>query len=512
MFHSDREMSEVVKSNGNGNGAHGLLNQLKKEVEKPQAAGLPSGVRESHVTFQTHEGVELRGALSRVTHHAAVFELYNAGVTPRLSETLDQFKIIFRERTIYFGRAVVSNIVDAGSKTVCHATLDESRWTDLDFAPTAQRDDQMAKEFKAFIHEWQQLYKVAPEFKVVVADIQTFLTDLRLWLEQVELGIRSAPAGNRPGLEQETASELGRLALPALTNLFEKFESTLERIDPDLQPMHQTFGRRQLHPMLLCSPFLYRCFSKPLGYAGDYEMVNMMMRDPLEGGSLYAKIVNLWFLMQPPAEAHRNRIRRLVEQIEDRTARAAASGRPARILNVGCGTAHEVQQFLQESHLADRAQFTLIDFNEETLTHCQKALEEVKRRCHRTTPIKYVNKSVQQILRGSAKNVERATDAHYDLIYCAGLFDYLSDSVCRRLTNIYYEWLAPGGLLVTTNVDVYNPRRITMDYIMEWHLFYRKGADLLALKPDSAPADLCAVRSDSTGVNIYFEAQKPDHV
>jgi len=43
----------------------------------------------------------------------------------------------------------------------------------------------MAKEFKAFIHEWQQLYKVAPEFKVVVADIQTFLTDLRLWLEQV---------------------------------------------------------------------------------------------------------------------------------------------------------------------------------------------------------------------------------------------------------------------------------------------------------------------------------------
>ena len=98
------------------------------------------------------------------------------------------------------------------------------------------------------------------------------------------------------------------------------------------------------------------------------------------------------------------------------------------------------------------------------------------------------------------------------MIYCAGLFDYLSDPVCRRLTNIYYEWLAPGGLLVTTNVDVYNPRRITMDYIMEWHLFYRKGADLLALKPDMAPADLCAVRSDSTGVNIYFEAQKPDHV
>ena len=76
-----------------------------------QVAGLPAGVRESHVTFQTREGVELHGSLSRVTHHTAVFELYNPGVTPRFSETLDQFKIIFRERTIYFGRAVISQAV-----------------------------------------------------------------------------------------------------------------------------------------------------------------------------------------------------------------------------------------------------------------------------------------------------------------------------------------------------------------------------------------------------------------
>jgi extracellular factor (EF) 3-hydroxypalmitic acid methyl ester biosynthesis protein len=505
-------MSQVFKSNGNGNGANGLFSHLKNEAEKPQAAGLPFGVKESHVTFQTREGVELRGALSRVTRPAVVFELYNPGFTPRLSETLDQFKIIFQERTIYSGRAVVSNIVDAGAKTVCHATLEESHWTDLNFAPASQLDDQLAKEFKAFIHEWQQLYKVSPEFKVVIADMQTFLTDLRLWLEQVELGIRSAPAGTRPDLERETAGELGRLILPALTNFFEKFEGTLQQIDPDLQPAHQSFGRRQLHPMLLCSPFLYRCFSKPLGYAGDYEMVNMMMRDPLEGGSLYAKIINLWFLMQPPAEAHRNRIQLLAQKIEARTARAAALGRTARILNVGCGPAHEVRQFLKESHLADKAQFTLMDFNEETLAHCQTVLEEAKKQSHRITPIRYFNKSVQKILKGSAKNVERATNEHYDLVYCAGLFDYLSDSVCRKLTNIYYEWLNPGGLLITTNVDVYNPRRITMDYIMEWHLFYRKGADLLALKPDAAPDDLCAVRSDSTGVNIYFEAQKPDHV
>src|SRR6202142_3916205 len=125
MFHSGREMSQVVKGNGNGTGASGLFSQLKNEAEKPQVPGLPSGVKESRVTFQTREGVELQGALSRVTHHAVVFELYNPGVMPRLSETLGQFKIIFRERTIYSGRAVVSNLVDAGSKPAWDATPDE---------------------------------------------------------------------------------------------------------------------------------------------------------------------------------------------------------------------------------------------------------------------------------------------------------------------------------------------------------------------------------------------------
>ncbi len=46
---------------------------------------------------------------------------------------------------------------------------------------------------------------------------------------------------------------------------------------PDLVPVHQAFGKRHLHPLILGSPFVYRTLQKPLGYAGDYEMVNMMM-------------------------------------------------------------------------------------------------------------------------------------------------------------------------------------------------------------------------------------------
>jgi extracellular factor (EF) 3-hydroxypalmitic acid methyl ester biosynthesis protein len=78
------------------------------------------------------------------------------------------------------------------------------------------------------------------------------------------------------------------------------------------------------------------------------------------------------------------------------------------------------------------------------------------------------------------------------------------------LTDIFYGWLAPGGKLVTTNVDDYNPRRLTMDHIMAWHLVYRRGTDLLALKPAAAHDDWCAVQADPTSVNLYFEALKPE--
>jgi extracellular factor (EF) 3-hydroxypalmitic acid methyl ester biosynthesis protein len=504
MVHFTNEMGSFSNENGDGNGAHGLPRPLTK---KQIAALLPANAKVK-VVFQTAEGVTLHGTPVHLDRHAVILELYNPSIAPQLSETLGNFKIFFQDRIVYAGRAVISNVVDAGVKTVCDATLDESNWTGLDFS-AIPADGQVAQEFKNFLGEWQKLYNVSPAFKVIIADMHTFLTDLRLWLEQVELGISAAPA-NRSTLEEKIAKELAPAILPILTNFFEKFESNLLGLDSELLPEYQTFARRQLHPLLLCSPFLYRCFAKPLGFAGDYEMVNMMMREPLEGASLYAKIVNLWFLQQPPAEAHRNRIRRLVEHLQETTARAMRLGRTAKILNVGCGPVHEVQMFLRECHISDRAQFTLIDFNEETLGYCQSVVEEAKRKYSRATQFKYVRKSVQQIIKESNRVDGLALDGQYDLVYCAGLFDYLNDMVCQRLTDIFYGWLAPGGKLLTTNVDGFNPRRLTMDHIMEWHLFYRRGVDLLALKPAAALSDSCTVKADLTSVNIYFEAEKPE--
>jgi extracellular factor (EF) 3-hydroxypalmitic acid methyl ester biosynthesis protein len=41
----------------------------------------------------------------------------------------------------------------------------------------------LPEQFSGFLREWQKTYKVLPEFKVVVADMQSLFTDMRLWLD-----------------------------------------------------------------------------------------------------------------------------------------------------------------------------------------------------------------------------------------------------------------------------------------------------------------------------------------
>ena len=463
------------------------------------------GERNSFIVCRNSQGLEIRATPLRMTRYLVVFEVYNPYSILQLSEVLQEFRIVMNDRNVYNGRAVVSNLVNTGLVLLCEAALDDG-WVDVDALAPVTQPDKLQEDFAEFLREWEKIYKVNPDFKVIVADIQTLLADFRRWMEQVELGVRTAP-GNRQETEREVIKELQQPLLPTVTSIFNRFEKIAAEVPHDLQPLHRTYVKRQIHPLVLCSPFAYRTYQKPLGYAGDYEMVNMILREPYEGSSLFAKTVNLWFWNQAPAEAHRNRIIYLRERLREETTRMVRQGKVARIFNLGCGPAGEIQKFLAEDDLSDRASFTLLDFNDETLAHTGKLLDDLKRRYSRTTPLHMVKKSVHQVLKDGSRIT--SDQERYDFVYCAGLFDYLSDRICKRLMNIFYDMLAPGGLLVATNVDASNPNRQTMEYVLEWHLIYRNSEQLNSLNPDNAPPGSFTVKSDNTGVNIYLEVRKP---
>ncbi|HTQ50679.1 MAG TPA: class I SAM-dependent methyltransferase [Candidatus Acidoferrales bacterium] len=500
-------MSKVSEGNGSGNGVGGLLQQSRKRGAQLPPAAPASGTRDSRINFQASDGLELHGLPVQVTRHHVVFELSNPTVVPRLSEALQKFEIVLRGLLVYSGPAVVRNLVDASSQVVCEATLDEAQWTDLNQVLALQQEGRILKEFESFLQDWQKFYTVSPEFKIVIADMQTFLYDLRLWLGQVELGIQALPADEQKKREQQILEEIGRLFVPAFDILHEKLEAASGKISHDLRPAHRLFAQRQLHPLTLGSPFGRRAYEKPLGYAGDYEMVNMIALNPYQGKTLFDKIVNLWFLSQWPSRAHRNRLLYLKERLEDETRRALRNHQKARIYNFACGPAIEVQRFLADFQFNEEAELTLADFNQETLDYVTRAVRKIKDRLSLGTSVKFQRKSVYQILKENQTKPD--TRPEYDFIYCAGLFDYLPDTTCRQLMEAFYGWLAPGGLLVVTNVMDNRPFRHMLEFVLDWYLIYRNVEQGAGVIPESIPADARNIKVDSTGVNIFIEVRKP---
>ncbi|HVV73028.1 MAG TPA: class I SAM-dependent methyltransferase, partial [Verrucomicrobiae bacterium] len=304
--------------------------------------------------------------------------------------------------------------------------------------------------------------------------------------------------------------ELVRPVIPCVDVLFEKFELVAQNLPEEVQAAHRNYMRRQLHPLVLCSPFAHRTFVKPLGYAGDYEMINMILRNRHEGSSVFAKVVNTWFLRQPPAQAHRNRITYLVETLRSECLRAGSTGRTPRICSLACGPAHEISSFLQQAPAPREAAFTLVDFSDEALQNAQASIEPVRRVDGAHISAEYIKRSVQQILKESGRTIEQ-TPKQYDFVYCAGLFDYLSDQICRRLMSVMFDWVAPGGLLVATNVEPSNPLRNGMEHLLDWHLIYRNAEQMRALQPTRALPDACRVIADPSGVNLFLEVRKAAH-
>jgi extracellular factor (EF) 3-hydroxypalmitic acid methyl ester biosynthesis protein len=460
----------------------------------------------SLVAFKTGLGIEVRANIVRLRPQAVAFEIYAPDTILRLSEVLNSFQIIADTHPIYNGKAVVSGLLNTGAATMCEATLAEPL-PGLDPLQFNSLEKICGAGFGTFLNQWQKYYRVDQDYKVVIADVETFLSSLRTWLERVEVTLHSYSAADRPRHEADIALGLRRQVSSALTNMFERFEEVAEKIEPDLRPVHRAFGQRQLHPHLLCAPFIHRTYAKPLGYAGDYEMMNMIVRNGLEGTSLYAKLANAFLLDQIGPQAVRNRVDYLRGRIADETCRVARLGRRARIYNIACGPAREVEDFLGEHPLANQTEFDLLDFNAETLEYAGTRMDAVRRKHLLTTKVRLIRKSVSQMLRANGKMT--AAEQQYDLIYSSGLYDYLNDRIIKALNTYLYDRLAPGGLLTVGNFSPNLPVRNFIEHFLEWFLIYRNAKQLAELAPQQAsPAD-CRVVAEPTGTNIFLEVRKP---
>lgn len=451
------------------------------------------------ITFRNSQGEAVRGTLTNVQRRSLVMEIYNPYSIVQVSEVLNDLTIRSGERNIYKGKAVVTSLLNTGLMAVVSVVLVEE-WSDLNMV----RGDlsRVAQEAQRFVDDWQGRFRVGRSYQVVISEARAFLAETSRWADQTDMS-DALPRDVDGRIRDDVFHELAFPLMKKGKDYLVWLEGEAAAVPAEDSVAHRNFAQSALHPLLLRAPFVYRTFAKPMGYAGDYEMVNQLLADPRQGPNTYFQIVNSLFLKCIVAEAHRNRINVLVDYLNRAVELAEHEGRQVNVLNVGCGPAVEIQRFIATCPDPSRLSFTLVDFSKETLEYTRGRIEVAASTHAKTVNVQFVHESVHDLLKSAVRPEALVGQEQFDFVYCAGLFDYLSDKVCARLLQYFALRSREGGQILVTNVHASNPERNGMEHLLEWHLIYRDERQLESVLPPHRTAT--RLYTDATGVNLFAE-------
>jgi extracellular factor (EF) 3-hydroxypalmitic acid methyl ester biosynthesis protein len=270
-----------------------------------------------------------------------------------------------------------------------------------------------------------------------------------------------------------------------------------------LYELHKRYFQEELHSLYLCSPFNRRIYEKPLGYAGDYVMMNYIYEDGYEGDTTYDKLVHRYTLSLPAAVANKNRKyyfkKRIWSTIKKRN--------NAKITSVACGPAREIIEILTELPSSIKCTFTLVDSEKLALEFIKDKIRTLNNAVKSNdVAINYVHRDILELMRESRMK-EVINDQ--DLIYAAGLIDYMKDRIAAKIIEILYGCLKKGGVLIMGNVHSDNPSRACMEMLGEWVVIHRDEKGMMNLaKNISGATKVYTEREPTTGMNIFLIIEK----
>ncbi|MEN9630158.1 MAG: hypothetical protein RJA10_3386 [Pseudomonadota bacterium] len=223
-----------------------------------------------------------------------------------------------------------------------------------------------------------------------------------------------------------------------------------------------------LHALVQQDPYTRRAADKPRGYAGDAVMLDHVYRgQPPEGTSDVGRRVFTCTTrsgMGLSVLYRRVLLRSLIDDV-------VASVDGGRILSVASGHCRELGGSGVQNP-AFRGEFIALDQDGQS---CE--LVAAEQAGHR---VRVLHQGVRDLMMRSPSGGGE-TLGTFDLIYSAGLYDYLPEPMARRLTRRLLDLLAPGGRLLIANFLPGGSGRGYMELFMDWTLIVRDATELQAL-------------------------------
>lgn len=235
----------------------------------------------------------------------------------------------------------------------------------------------------------------------------------------------------------------------------------------------------------------------PRGYPGDAGLLDIIYRHQTnEHIELPERARRLHAAIQAGAPPRSVRQRRML--LADAIDEAAVATPGVEILSVACGHLREAEWSLA---LAGNSvgRFVAADQDRDSLARLEADYGS------RFPVIAPTPLSVRDLLGSKTAMLGR-----FNLVYAAGLFDYLPDSVARALTQRLFGLLHPGGRLLIGNFGVGIPETAFMEAVMDWPLLWRSPAEIAAFASDIPEADIAerAIWPDATGTCWYLDLRR----
>jgi hypothetical protein len=347
-----------------------------------------------------------------------------------------------------------------------------------------------------FLQNYEKFKNVPPFFKSSVLEIKDRLEIIQLKLNEVEA--KFGLYDSRENMEyydtiiQLIGEHIAKFMPMDNSDLREIFEHK----DENVTKSSIEYFREKIGPMVYQSPFADRTFRKPLGYAGDYEMMNMLYHGERFGNSLFAKCISYYLLTQPAGMAVKNRATYLIRKIKNTIQKNSNTKKKIRILSLASGPAMEWQKLLAENINLYGASLIvdLIDQDELSLKHAQLKITTLMKKFPVDIKFNFINRSIKNIVNSGLEEND------YDLIYSAGLFDYFSDPVAQMASTRLFEKLSTHGEVIIGNFDVSNPNRFFLELAFDWYLIYRTEDSLKNLFKHLGPVE---IEKEDLGINLF---------
>lgn len=353
-----------------------------------------------------------------------------------------------------------------------------------------------------------QSHLVPAAYKEAIGDAVYMLRSIHKVLDKVERDLNRDDT-RRDERIKDIILACGTKALARWREISKKCHKITQALGDDEDAIAATkrYTELVLTPELMAGASWNRAYMKPLGYPGDYQVMNYAYNLTLEGDTAYAKFCHR--LGTSTGEFIATRMTMTKQAIANLSAKAARKGQTHfKVASLGCGPAQEVANFLKSTTLPLAMEFTLIDQDHDALSYAYNSTYPQVARLDGIASVKCLHATFLEFL--ATGKLFRKLEKQ-DLIYAVGLADYLGTKRATKLVNDLYSNLAPGGTLIigcmrTSETSL----EWQVEYVVDWTLVHRDEKEMLELARDIEPEAKRDITVDSTGHCHLLTLTKPE--